>query len=157
MNGIWAKSAPIVGTVAATYLEWRNLAPTAPPPQCLRFAPRLKHRSGPSFPALVVQATNPKTGEPTGGVQRIFLEQTGKGKAPVPRKEQKMSLGPCKGGVARLAEPVDGEPLLIGEGVETTLTAMQATGLRGWATLGTGGLVNLELPDNHRSHPARRE
>ena len=59
-----------------------------------------------------------------------------------------MSLGPCRGGVVRLAEPIDGKPLLLGEGVETVLTVMEATGLPGWATLGTSGLVNFELPDN---------
>jgi Toprim domain len=59
-----------------------------------------------------------------------------------------LSLGPCKGGVIRLADPIDGKPLLIGEGIETVLTVMEATTLPGWATLGTSGLVHLELPDN---------
>ena len=69
-----------------------------------------------------------------------------------------MSLGPTKGGVVRLAEPIDGKPLILGEGVETVLTVMEATGLPGWATLGTSGLVNLESArQRHRSHPARRE
>ena len=83
-----------------------------------------------------------------GGIQRTFLAWSGNGKAQVEKGEQKLSLGPCKGGVIRLAEPIDGKPLLIGEGVETVLTVMEATGLPGWATLGTSGLVNLELPDN---------
>ena len=47
-----------------------------------------------------------------------------------------------------LLNPIHGKPLLIGEGIETVLTVMEATGLPGWATLGTSGLVNLELPDN---------
>ncbi len=38
-------------------------------------------------------------------------------------------------------------PLLFGEGVETTLTAIEATRYPGWATLGTSGFVNIELPD----------
>jgi uncharacterized protein (DUF927 family) len=37
--------------------------------------------------------------------------------------------------------------LLLGEGVETVLTVMEATGFPGWATLGTSGLINLDLPD----------
>ena len=59
-----------------------------------------------------------------------------------------MSLGVIKGGMVRLAEPRDGEPLILGEGVETVLTAMQATGYPGWATLGTSGLKAASLPDN---------
>jgi hypothetical protein len=35
-------------------------------------------------------------------------------------------LGPCRGGVVRLADP--GKVLMIGEGIETCLAAMQATG-----------------------------
>ena len=96
---------------------------------------------------MIVLPTNPKTGEPTGGIQRTFLAWTGKGKAQVEKKEQKMSLGPTKGGVIRLAEPIEGKPLILGEGVETVLTVMEATGLPGWATLGTSGLINLNLPD----------
>jgi Protein of unknown function (DUF3631)/Toprim domain len=145
---IWKESAPITGTLAETYLEWRGLAPLSPPPQCLRFAAKLKHPNEQYFPALIVQATKPETGDPIGGVQRVFLAWTGKGKAQVSPKEQKMSLGPCKGAVARLADPIDGEPLMIGEGVETVLTAMQATGLPGWATLGTPGLRKLDPPNN---------
>jgi hypothetical protein len=103
----------------------------------IRFAAKLKHPNEHYFPALIVQATDPATGAPICGVQRTFLAWRGGGKAQVRPKDQKMSLGPCKGGVARLSERVDGGPLLIGKGVETTLTAMQATGLPGWATFGT--------------------
>ena len=82
-----------------------------------------------------------------GGIQRTFLAWSGNGKAQVEKNEQKMSLGPTRGGVVRLAELADGNPLILGEGVETVLTVMEATGLPGWATLGTSGLVNLDLPD----------
>jgi hypothetical protein len=43
-----------------------------------------------------------------------------------------MMFGPCRGGAVRLAEVSD--LLMVGEGVETTLSEMQATGLPGWAT-----------------------
>ena len=81
------------------------------------------------------------------GVQRTFLAHDGSGKAPVPKKQQKMSLGIIKGSLVRLAEPRDGVPLLLGEGVETVLTPMQATGFPGSATLGTSGLNAAGLPD----------
>ena len=38
--------------------------------------------------------------------------------------------------MVRLAELKDGVPLIIGEGVETALTVVQATGLPGWARWG---------------------
>ena len=78
------------------------------------------------------------------GVQRTFLAHDGSGKAPVDKKLQKMSFGVIRGSLVRLADPVD--PLLIGEGVETVLTVMQATAYAGAATLGTAGLSAASLP-----------
>jgi hypothetical protein len=145
---IWDNAQPITGTLVEAYLRSRGITPPEPGPECLRFAPKLRHPNEQFFPAMIAMPTNPKTGAPVGGIQRTFLAWSGNGKAQVERGEQKLSLGPCKGGVIRLAAPVDGKPLLIGEGIETVLTVMEATGLPGWATLGTSGLVNLELPDN---------
>jgi putative DNA primase/helicase len=68
----------------------------------------------------------------------------GGGKAPI--DPQKMMLGPCRGGAVRLAEP--GDVLMIGEGVETCLAAMQACGHPAWAALSTSGLRSLDLPTN---------
>lgn len=51
---------------------------------------------------------------------------------------------PCRGGAVRLAEP--GDVLMIGEGVETCLAAMQASGHPAWAALSTSGLRSLNLP-----------
>jgi uncharacterized protein (DUF927 family) len=136
------------GTLLETYFGSRGITLPDPAPECLRFAPKLPHPNEQYFPAMIAQLTNPKTGVPTGGIQRTFLAWNGKGKAQVEKREQKMSLGPCRGAVIRLAEPIEGKPLLLGEGVETVLTVMEATGLPGWATLGTSGLANLELPDS---------
>jgi uncharacterized protein (DUF927 family) len=145
---IWDNAQPITGTLVEAYLRSRGITPPEPSPECLRFAPRLRHPNEQFFPAMVALPTDPKTGEAAGGIQRTFLSWRGDGKAQVERSEQKLSLGPCRGGVVRLAEHVDGKPLLLGEGAETVLTVMEATGLPGWATLGTSGLVNFEPPDN---------
>lgn len=48
----------------------------------------------------------------------------------------------------RLCEP--GEVLMVGEGIETCLAAMQATGNPAWAALSTSGLRALDLPDHVR-------
>jgi hypothetical protein len=145
----WAESELIIGTLAEKYLLSRGITLPSPAPKCLRFAPKLTHPNEQFFPALVVLTTDARTAAEMG-VQRTFLSWKGTAKAEVERSQQKLSLGPTKGGVVRLAEPIDGKPLLLGEGVETTLTAMQATGLPGWSTLGTGGLVNIDLPASVR-------
>jgi putative DNA primase/helicase len=139
---------PAPGTLLDTYFRSRGITPPEPVPECLRFAPKLAHPNEQYFPAMIAQLTNPMTGAPTGGIQRTFLALTGKGKAEVESGQQKLSLGPCRGGVVRLAEPIKGKPLILGEGVETVLTVMEATGSPGWATLGTSGFANLELPNN---------
>ena len=48
--------------------------------------------------------------------------------------------------VSRNEAIVFGHRLILGEGIETVLTAMEATSLPGWATLGTSGLANIVLP-----------
>ena len=79
-----------------------------------------------------------------------FLAANGRGKANIERKEQRRTFGSITAGAVRLADPVDAKPLLVGEGIETTATAMAATGLPGWASLGTSGLANIEWPDDIR-------
>jgi phage/plasmid primase-like uncharacterized protein len=80
------------------------------------------------------------------GIHRTFLALDGTGKAPV--EPAKMMLGSCKGGAVRLAPFA--QPLLVGEGIETTLAAMQATGHCGWAALSASGLRSLDLPEAAR-------
>jgi hypothetical protein len=55
-----------------------------------------------------------------------------------------MLLGSCRGGAVRLAETDN--TLMIGEGIETCLAAMQATGRPAWAAISTSGMRALELP-----------
>ena len=97
---------------------------------------------------LVVAGEHPTTGELYGG-QFEYLASKGRGFAPVDKKERKKTAGgtSLKGAVARIAEPVDGEFLLVGEGWVTTRTAMDATGLPGWSVFGTPGLTSFDPPD----------
>ncbi len=43
-----------------------------------------------------------------------------------------------------------GDVLMVGEGIETCLAAMQATGHPAWAALSTSGLRTLDLPQDVR-------
>ena len=79
-------------------------------------------------------------------IHRTFLACDGRGKAPV--DPQKMMLGPCRCGAVRLARA--GNVLMVGEGIETCLAAMQATGYAAWAALSTSGLRSLDLPEDVR-------
>ena len=94
---------------------------------------------------MVALVTHGATGSPIA-VHRAFLARDGGGKAPV--DPAKMMLGPCRGGAVRLGEP--GAVLMVGEGIETCLAAMQATGNAAWAALSTSGLRSLDLPRDVR-------
>lgn len=136
---IWRSSKGIAGSPAETYLQSRAITLSLPP--SLRFHPGAKHPSGGAWPAMVALVVNGETGSPIG-IHRTFLAHDGFGKAPV--DPPKMMLGPCRGGAVRLGEPDDA--LMVGEGIETCLAAMQATGKPAWAALSTSGLRSLDLP-----------
>ena len=140
---IWRSAKPVQGTPVDIYLASRGIR--LPATVALRFHPGLKHPSGGIWPAMLALVTIGVDGQPIG-IHRTFLAHDGNAKAPV--EPQKMMLGPCRGGVVRLAEP--GNLLMIGEGIETCLSAMQATGHPAWAALSTSGLRVLELPGEVR-------
>lgn len=136
---IWQASHAAEGTLVATYLRSRGLDLPASP--AVRFHAGLKHLTGGIWPAMVTLVTHGKTGSAIA-IHRTFLARDGHGKAPV--DSPKMMLGPCRGGMVLLGKP--GDVLLVGEGIETCLAAMQATGKPAWAALSTSGLRSLDLP-----------
>jgi DNA primase len=140
---IWRASNPAEGTPVETYLRSRGI--TVPIPPSIRFHVGLKHSSGGVWPAMVALVTQGVDGNPIA-IHRTFLTRDGADKAPV--DPQKMMLGPCRGGVVRLGQPQD--VLMVGEGIETCLAAMQATGNAAWAALSTSGLRGLDLPPELR-------
>ena len=140
---IWQSATPASGSLVESYLASRGLH--LPPFATLRFHDGLKHPSGGMWPAMVALVTCGHDDAPLA-IHRTFLSCDGGGKAPV--DPQKMMLGPCRGGAVRLAEL--GEVLMVGEGIETCLAAMQATGHPAWAALSTSGLRSLELPKDVR-------
>jgi hypothetical protein len=136
---IWQSAKPVSGTPVETYLASRGIH--LPPPDALRSHPGLKHPSGGIWPAMVALVTNGADGTPIA-IHRTFLARDGDGKAPV--DPQKMMLGPCRGGAVRLADP--GDVLMVGEGIETCLAAMLASGYPAWSALSAPGLRALDLP-----------
>ena len=140
---IWQASQSAEGSPVETYLRSRGL--TVSPPRSIRFHAGLKHPSGGIWPIMVALVTRGMDGAPIA-IHRTFLAHKGNGKAPV--DPAKMMLGPCRGGVVRLVAP--GDVLMVGEGIETCLAAMQATGFAAWAALSTSGLRALDLPRDLR-------
>ena len=139
---IWSAAKPATSTVVTKYLTARSI--TVTPPSSLRFA-ELKHPSGGIWPAMVAMVTR-GSDEKFMGVHRTFLNVDGNTKAPV--EPSKMMLGPCSGGAVILSNHTDF--LLIGEGIETCLSAMQATGYPAWAALSASGMRSLDLPKEVR-------
>jgi hypothetical protein len=142
---IWSACAPTNATPVQTYLAARGIK--LPLPDALRFHAGLKHPSGDIWPTMVALVTHGIDARPLA-IHRTFLARDGSGKAPV--DPQKMMLGPCRGGAVRLADVKIGDVLMIGEGIETCLTAMQATGHATWAALSTAGMCALDLPEHVR-------
>jgi hypothetical protein len=137
-RGIWDSARDARGTVVQGYLGTRGI--TMLPPPSLRWAPRCRHPSGAFLPAMLAKIVN-LDGELIG-LHRTFLRPDGSGKADI--EPQKAMLGRATGGAVRLAPSA--ETLLIGEGIESALAGMVATGLPGWASLCTSGLMSLKLP-----------
>lgn len=140
---IWRSTVPAVGTLAQVYLAARGL--TLPVPPSIRFHPRLKYPSGRVKPCMVALVTKGDQETPVA-IHRTFLAPDGTGKARV--DNPRLMLGPCGGGAVRLGQP--GQVLMVGEGIETCLAAMQATGNPAWAALSTSGLRGLHLPERVR-------
>jgi hypothetical protein len=139
-----AEAVPATGTIVETYLRSRSL--TLPVPPALRFHRLLKHSwTGRHCPVMVAERLDAKGR--VAAIHRTFLRYDGSGK--INAEPQRADLGPAKGTAIRLS-PVS-EELLIGEGIETTLSAMQATGRPGWAAGSAGALPLMVLPPEVRS------
>jgi putative DNA primase/helicase len=140
---IWNAAVSADGSLAETYLAARGLHLTLP--LTLRFHAGLKHPSGGTWPAMIALVASGLDDVPLA-IHRTFLAHDGSGKAPV--AQQKMMLGPCRGCAVKLAKPRN--VLMVGEGIETCLAAMQARDLPAWAALSTSGLLALGLPPELR-------
>lgn len=140
--------APGEGTHVEDYLKARGLAGSAGCPD-LRAHMRLIHTpSRTDWPAMVAIIRDGITRRPIG-VHRTYLDRDGLNKAPI--EPAKMMLGRSAGGAVMLGAISQSlHHLLVGEGIETVLSVMNATGLPGWAALSTSGLTALNLPSQVR-------
>ena len=140
---IWNAAKDARGTPAERYLRSRGI--TIPPALSLRWIASCKHGATKTrLPALVGKVVN--LDEELVAVHRIYLLPDGSGKAALDPQFQKMSLGPTAGGAVRLGLLDPNRALIVGEGLENTLSLMQLRGLPGWSAIGTSGMKSLVLP-----------
>ncbi len=146
---MWGESGPVPGTPVEPYLRARGI--TLPIPTTMRFLSVYGsyggHPSGARRPQLIALVEHVEFG--SVAVSRTFLAPDGSGKASV--SPARLFTGPVGGGAVRLAPIRPDQPLAIGEGLETTLSVMQACHLAGWAALSAIGIEKLILPPEART------
>jgi len=140
---LFDKGRSIAGTLVETYFEHRSIGRLGPSP-ALRFHPACYYRDGAAQerrPALLAAITD-LNGRITG-IQRTWLEASGRGKAAVatPRR----ALGRQFGNGVRFGKV--GEVMLAGEGIETILSLKTILpGMPMVAALSASNLGALVLP-----------
>jgi putative DNA primase/helicase len=146
---IWHEARPAAGTIVESYLRSRGILLDAWP-AALRFhpaCPRPRDEAGnfrPPLPAMVGMVEHVQRGPVA--VHATYLRPDGSGKADIPKKQQKASFGPIKGGAVRLGRLRVGDGLAVGEGIESTLSVAAACAIPAWAALSAGGIRSLVLP-----------
>ena len=138
---IWADATAIENTKTQKYLSSRKITPNNF--GSVRHSPALYHRETQSEHPAMVCAIKVWPSEEVVGIQRIFLQEDGLGKADV--SEPKLSLGKMAEGAVQLGQPVD--TLFIAEGVETAMSVQQITGAPTWAALSASGIEKVKIPE----------
>ena len=137
--------ADTAGSLVPTYIhEVRGISlPLSP---VLREHLQYPHRLGIRLPVMLAGVTN--AGGVLTGTHATVLRHDGRGKADLGNPEyQRETRGKIKGGVIRLTEHDPERELIIGEGIESTLSAMEIYHLPGWSGISADNLKDaVELP-----------
>jgi hypothetical protein len=150
---MWLAGLPGQDAVPDIYMHSRGIPLTEWPPS-LRYLPAghyfARHPSGTrDFPVMLAAVVDCRA-EFTA-VHRTWLTLSGDGKAPV--DPLRMTLGRVAGGAVRLAmfEPDANQTLVIGEGIESSLSAGLLMQAPAWSALSAGNLGHLILPNEIRT------
>jgi hypothetical protein len=139
---LYRPAMPATGTPVEAYLRSRGIGGSIPVVLC--FLPHCPHRNGGYYPAMLAPIVNVDGYQIA--VHKTFLSQEG-GKADLPKGEQRETRGPMRGGAVRLAQHQPDRELIVGEGIESTLSAMQLFRIPAWAAICANGIETLDLPD----------
>jgi hypothetical protein len=136
---IWNKSQPAAGTPVEAYLRYRGIG--IPVPKSIRYNPAVKYtQTGLFLPCMVAAIQVPDRS--ITAIHRTYIRGDGQGKAGV--ADEKMMLGSINGGAVRLAQV--GPKNVVAEGLETSLSVQEATGLPTWSVLSSSNFLGLALP-----------
>jgi putative DNA primase/helicase len=128
------------GSLVERYLRSRGLGLELPATIRASLSWLRHSESGEMRPAMVALIEHVLHGRI--GVHLTYLAADGSRKATL--EPDRRFLGPVGGGAVRLAPAT--ETLMVGEGIETCLAAMQAAAKPAWAAVSTSGLKALVLP-----------
>lgn len=146
---IWGAAHTAQGTIVSKYLASRAIL-LDPWPPSLRFhakCPRPRDSGGNlqrPLPAMVALVEHVEHGPV--GVHCTYLRLDGSGKADLPKNEQRACFGRLQGGAVRFGASTPGVWLVVGEGIESALSAALPCNLPSWAALSASGIENLLLP-----------
>ena len=146
LQAIWEATIPDNGRIAE-YFQHRGLDIEVP--NSLRLHPSLGYyHQGPpvKYPAIIARI---QRDDETVGLHLTYLDVDGPGKATVsqPRKIRKC-VENISGGVVQLFQPEPGKPLILCEGIETSMAAQEMMALPAWSCLNAGMLENVEIPES---------
>jgi phage/plasmid primase-like uncharacterized protein len=139
----WNEADCIEGTPAETYLQSRHCDGMFPPDRdaVFRYHPECVFGPGGRRPCLLVLLRNITTNEPQA-VHRIAIPTPGE-------KTERMMLGPSGGAAIKLWPQAAKGRLVVGEGVETVLSAALRLTINGetlepaWSLVDAGGISSL--------------
>ena len=142
---LWNAATPVLPASVKAYFRWRGIPIDDVPKGALRFHPQCPWQTY-KVDCILARYSDAVSGEPRGIWRRIV--EVGVSVKP-------MTLGPMAGCVIRLFPDV-GKRLVIGEGIETVLTAATRLTYRGkpmqpaWATSVAGNL-QIACARRHRA------
>jgi hypothetical protein len=129
---LWGLSRDPQGLPVEAYLSSRGI--TGPPPPTIKCLPASPKHPHPAMIAAYAPEPWGHRGEITPlAVNLVKLAADGRGKAPIPKEEQRRTIGSPSGSPIAIAPVTDGE-LAILEGVESALSFHAATGIGAWAS-----------------------
>jgi len=141
---LWEEAWSAERSPVEVYLSGRGLV--LPDGGALKYHAGCPHPSNTRCHAMIAQVVD-VTGKPVA-VHRTYLAPGGAGKATL--DPPRATLGPVAGCMVRLCRWEPGQALVVGEGLETSLSGGRLWGLPAWAAVWAGNLSRPELPPDIR-------
>jgi len=136
---IWKQASKTGLDSARKYFAGRAIT-IDPLPVCLKWNSYTDKKTGETVSMVVAAASQPDD-EKVFAVQRLFIDLE------THKKTGAKMHGPCEGRGVWFDRKGEKKEIVVGEGIETVLSAIQATGKNGVAALSTSGMKNLIIQE----------